>query len=109
MKRILIVEDDSLIADVYSQKLRAEGFDVDVTVDGRTALKTFHERPADLVLLDLLLPEVGGVDLLKEIRAEFGPTELPVLVFTNAYLGGIVQQAWEAGANQVIPNFQLSL
>jgi DNA-binding response OmpR family regulator len=103
MKRILIVEDDSLIADVYSQKLRAEGFDVDVTVDGRTALKLFHDRRADLVLLDLLLPEVSGVDLLKQIRSEFGPTELPVLVFTNAYLGGIVQQAWEAGANQVIP------
>ncbi len=103
MKRILIVEDDSIITDVYSQKLRAEGFDVDVAVDGRTALKLFHERPVDLVLLDLLLPEVNGVELLQLIRAEFDPSELPVLVFTNAYLGGIVQQAWGAGANQVIP------
>jgi DNA-binding response OmpR family regulator len=103
MKRILIVEDDSLIADVYSQKLRAEGFDVDVAVNGRAALKLFHDRQVDLVLLDLLLPELSGVDLLRQIRAEFNATELPVLVFTNAYLGGIVQQAWEAGANQVIP------
>ena len=54
-------------------------------------------------MLDLLLPEVSGVDVLKQLRSEFSPTELPVLVFTNAYLGGIVQQAWEAGANQVIP------
>lgn len=103
MKRILIVEDDSIITDVYSQKLRAEGFDVDVAVDGRTALKIFHDRRVDLVLLDLLLPELSGVELLQQIRSEFGPSELPVLVFTNAYLGGIVQQAWEAGANQVIP------
>jgi DNA-binding response OmpR family regulator len=103
MKRILIVEDDSIITDVYSQKLRAEGFDVDIAVDGRTALKLFHDRRADLVLLDLLLPEVNGVELLQQIRSEFSPSELPVLVFTNAYLGGIVQQAWEAGANQVIP------
>jgi DNA-binding response OmpR family regulator len=103
MKRILIVEDDSIITDVYSQKLRAEGFEVDVAVDGRTALKIFHDRRVDLVLLDLLLPEVSGVELLQRIRSEFGPSELPVLVFTNAYLGGIVQQAWEAGANQVIP------
>jgi DNA-binding response OmpR family regulator len=103
MKRILIVEDDSIITDVYSQKLRAEGFEVDVAVDGRAALGIFHDRRVDLVLLDLLLPEVSGVELLQKIRSEFGPSELPVLVFTNAYLGGIVQQAWEAGANQVIP------
>ena len=103
MKRILIVEDDSIITDVYTQKLRAEGFDVDVAVNGRAALKIFHDRRVDLVLLDLLLPEVNGVELLQQIRSEFGPSELPVLVFTNAYLGGIVQQAWEAGANQVIP------
>jgi DNA-binding response OmpR family regulator len=103
MKRILIVEDDPIIVDVYSQKLRAEGFEVDVAADGRTALKLFHQRRVDLVLLDLLLPEVNGVEFLQQIRAEFDPSELPVLVFTNAYLGGIVQQAWEAGANQVIP------
>jgi DNA-binding response OmpR family regulator len=103
MKRILIVEDDSIITDVYSQKLRAEGFEVDIAANGRAALKLFHERPVDLVLLDLLLPEITGVELLQQIRAEFDPSVLPVLVFTNAYLGGIVQQAWEAGANQVIP------
>jgi len=103
MNRILIIEDDPLIADVYSQKLRAEGFAVDVAADGRAGLEMFHERKVDLVLLDLLLPQISGVQLLKQIRSEFGPQELPVLAFTNAYLGGVVQQAWEAGANQVIP------
>jgi CheY-like chemotaxis protein len=103
MKQILIVEDDSLVADVYSQKLREQGFAVNVAADGRAGLEMFHERKVDLVLLDLLLPQIDGVQVLKQIRSEFGPQELPVLAFTNAYLGGMVQQAWEAGANQVIP------
>jgi len=103
MKNILIVEDDSLVADVYSRKLREQGFAVNVAADGRAGWEMFHDRKVDLVLLDLLLPQINGVELLKQIRSEVGPQELPVLVFTNAYLGGVVQQAWEAGANQVIP------
>jgi DNA-binding response OmpR family regulator len=103
MKRILIVEDDSFIADVYSQKLRAEGFDVDVAVDGRDGFETFQKRQVDLVLLDLLLPQINGIELLKQIRSEFSSGEIPVLVLTNAYLGGATQQAWDAGANRVIP------
>src|SRR3984957_10884078 len=103
MKSILIVEDDPLVADVYSQKLRQEGFLVDVAADGKAGVERFHNRRVDLVLLDLLLPEVDGVEVLKQIRTKCSPRPLPVLVFTNAYLGGAVQQAWEAGANQVIP------
>jgi len=103
MKQILIVEDDSLVADVYSQKLRLEGLDVNIAPDGKAGLEMFRSRKIDLVLLDLMLPQINGVELLHQIRAEFTPRELPVLVFTNAYLGGVVQQAWEAGANQVIP------
>jgi DNA-binding response OmpR family regulator len=103
MKSILIVEDDPLVADVYSQKLREEGFLVDVAADGKAGLERFHNRRVDLVLLDLLLPEIDGVKVLKQIRTTCSPRTLPVLVFTNAYLGGAVQQAWEAGANQVIP------
>lgn len=103
MKRILIIEDDPLIEDVYSQKLRSEGFAVDVAADGQRGLEIFNSRRPDLVFLDLLMPHLNGVELLKRIRSEFTARELPVLVFTNAYLGGIMQQAWEAGANQVIP------
>jgi CheY-like chemotaxis protein len=103
MKQILIVEDDALVADVYSQKLRSEGLGVSVAPDGKAGLEMFHSRKVDLVLLDLMLPQINGVELLHQIRSEFTPRELPVLVFTNAYLGGVVQQAWEAGANQVIP------
>jgi len=103
MKRILIIEDDPLVAEVYRNRLRDAGFAVDVAVDGPAGLESFNRCRPDLVFLDLMLPQLSGVEVLKTIRAHFSPRELPVFVFTNAYLGGIMQQAWEAGANQVVP------
>jgi CheY-like chemotaxis protein len=102
MKRILIIEDDPLIADVCSQQLRAEGFAVDVAADGKAGLEIFNGRRADLVVLDLILPKMDGVEVLKTIRSQAGLREVPVIVFTNSYLDGRVQSAWEAGASQVL-------
>ena len=102
MKRILIVEDDRFIADVYQAKLHAEGFLVDVASNGRSGLKQFDLNQPDLVLVDLMLPEINGVDVIRSMHARAGNRELPIIVFSNAYLGGMVKQAWEAGASQVL-------
>jgi DNA-binding response OmpR family regulator len=102
MKHILLIEDELLIASVYRDELCASGFSVEVATDGRSGLQMFHSRRPDLVLLDLMLPQADGIEVLKVIRSSASPQELPVLVFTNAYLGGMVQSAWEAGASQVI-------
>src|SRR2546422_918898 len=102
MKQILIIEDDQLMADIYSDKLRAEGFGVQVAANGKCGLETFNGHHADLVLLDLMLPGMNGVEVLRAIRSRFSHQELPVVVFTNAYFGGMVQQAWESGANHVV-------
>jgi CheY-like chemotaxis protein len=102
MKRILIIEDDRFIADVYQAKLSAEGFLVDVASNGRSGLKQFDLNQPDLVLVDLMLPEINGVDVIRSMHAHAANRELPILVFSNAYLGGMVQEAWEAGATQVL-------
>lgn len=102
MKHILLIEDELLIASVYRDELCAAGFSVEVATDGPSGLQMFHRRRPDLVLLDLMLPQADGIEVLKVIRSSATPQELPVLVFTNAYLGGMVQSAWEAGASQVI-------
>ncbi len=102
MKRILIVEDDRLMADVYRDRLRTEGFAVHVAPDGKAGLEMFDSHKADLILLDLMLPQMSGVEVLRAVRSQFGPHDVPVIVITSAYIGGMVQQAWEAGANQVV-------
>ena len=102
MKRILIIEDNELVADVYEKQLRSEGFDVDVARDGESGLELYGRRKPDLVLLDLMLPQLGGVEVLSTIRSQSGARELPVVVLSNACAGGLKERAWDAGANEVL-------
>ena len=67
-ERILVVDDEAGIRDLVGSYLRNEGFDVDETADGEDALVRFGERDHDLIVLDLRLPGLGGLDVLREIR-----------------------------------------
>jgi DNA-binding response OmpR family regulator len=67
-ERILVVDDEAGIRDLVGSYLRDEGFAVDEAVDGEAALARFAERVPDLVILDLRLPGMGGLDVLREIR-----------------------------------------
>ena len=101
-KKILIVEDDPIIADLYQRKFASEGFAVELAGDGGTAMEALKSHRPDVVLLDLQLPQVNGIEVLKFIRATPELQTLPVIVFTNAYLGSLVQSAWKAGANKCL-------
>lgn len=101
-KKILIVEDDPIIADLYQRKFAAEHFTVELAGDGSTAMESLKTHRPDVVLLDLQLPQVNGIEVLKFIRATPELQTLPVIVFTNAYLGNLVQSAWKAGANKCL-------
>lgn len=101
-KKILIVEDDAIIADLYQRKFASEQFTVELAGDGTTAMESLKSHQPDVVLLDLQLPQVNGIEVLKFIRATPELRALPVVVFTNAYLGNMVQSAWKAGANRCL-------
>jgi len=77
--RILIVEDESSLADSVRYNLEREGYLVSVAVDGRQALERFRAEPPALVILDLMLPEVSGLDLCRAIRAE---SAVPIIMVT---------------------------
>lgn len=74
---ILLVEDDTSIGEMIESYLTMEGFDVVHAKDGAEALERFEERPYDVVLLDLMLPKLGGMDFLKKIREK---SHVPVLI-----------------------------
>jgi len=102
MKRILIIEDDQIVGTIYRRKFQLEGFEVALAADGETglgAVATFHP---DLVILDLMLPRLNGVEVLRRIRAQPENQKLPVIVLSNAYLSNLVQDATSAGANQCL-------
>jgi two-component system, OmpR family, response regulator VicR len=78
-KTILVVDDDATIRDILERYLRREGFAVRTTADGQTALQTISNERPDLIVLDLMLPQVDGWEMCRRLRAE---TTIPILMLT---------------------------
>jgi DNA-binding response OmpR family regulator len=78
-KTILVVDDDATIRDVLERYLRREGFAVRTTADGQTTLQTVSTEKPDLIVLDLMLPQLDGWELCRRLRAE---TTIPILMLT---------------------------
>jgi len=99
-ERILLVEDDSLTAEGVAFVLREEGFEVDVTEDGGTALERARARPPDLVVLDIRLPGgVSGMDVCRELRSE---SAVPILMLTGRGSEVETVLALERGADDYV-------
>src|SRR2546426_5442596 len=99
MKKILIVEDDPIVAHIYKTRLEKEGYEVEISADGQSGFYRIHEFHPDAVLLDLMLPKMNGVDILKKIRAQSQFAQTPIIVFTNAYVPNMIHESFTAGAN----------
>jgi DNA-binding response OmpR family regulator len=102
MKKILIIEDNQIVANVYRNKFAVENYQTEVALDGETGLKTMRTFQPDIIILDLMLPKMSGVDVIKQIRAEADFAKLPIIVFSNTYLTNLIQEAWKAGANKCL-------
>lgn len=79
MSKILVVDDEKPISDIIKFNLNKEGYDVVVAMDGRAALEMFEETDPDLILLDQMLPEIEGTEVLRQIRAV---SQVPVIMVT---------------------------
>ena len=78
-RTILVVDDEPTLRETLAEALTADGFDVTTAVDGREALLRFRERPPDLIVLDLMLPQLSGIEVCRIIRAE---SAVPILMLT---------------------------
>jgi two-component system, OmpR family, response regulator RegX3 len=98
--RILIVEDEEAIADALAFSLRGEGFDVDSVADGESALEATREQPYDVMILDLMLPGISGIEVCRRVRAE---STIPILMLTarTAEVDRVV--GLDAGADDYVP------
>lgn len=79
MSRILVVEDEPMVAEVVERYLRRDGHDVAIAFDGQTAVEEFVRAPADLVILDLMLPRLDGSAVCRKIRAN---SDVPIIMLT---------------------------
>ncbi len=108
MSKVLIIEDDPIIANIYRSRLDKEGFEVEIAADGQTGFYRVHEAHPDALLLDLMLPKMDGLQILRKIRAQKAYEKLPVMVFTNAYVPNMINEANQAGATQVFNKASLT-
>jgi DNA-binding response OmpR family regulator len=80
--RILIVEDDHDIADLVARYLRRAGFSADTLASGAEAMTAVHDRPPDLLILDVMLPHVGGLEICRGVRSDPKTARIPIIMLT---------------------------
>ena len=108
MKKILIIEDNQIVANVYRNKLAVEGYQVEVTLDGENGLKLMRTFQPDAIVLDLMLPKMSGIEVIKEIRSVADSSKLPIIVLSNTYSTNLIQEAWKAGATKCVSKINCS-
>jgi len=81
-ERILVVDDEPDLLELVRMNLSQAGFEVDTAVDGAAALKALRGERPDLVVLDLMLPDVSGTDLCRQLRSDPAFAELPIIMLT---------------------------
>lgn len=97
-KRILVVEDTELLRRMYRDKLLQDGYEVEDASDGVAALALLRERPFDLVLLDLIMPRMGGIQVLEAVKQDPRTQSIPVVVLTNLGEEETIERAVSLGA-----------
>src|ERR1700744_3337700 len=97
--RVLVVDDDSALAEMLGIVLRADGFEPSFVMDGGRALQAFREIKPDVILLDLMLPGLSGIDVCRLIRAESGT---PIIMLTAKSDTVDVVLGLESGADDYV-------
>lgn len=97
---ILVVDDDEALAEMIGIVLRNDGFEPTFAADGTSALPAFHRERPDLVLLDLMLPGIDGIEVCKLIRAE---SDVPIVMLTAKSDTADVVRGLESGADDYVP------
>jgi DNA-binding response OmpR family regulator len=98
MKKVLIIEDDSFLQGLEAGKLERDGFEVITASSGEEALKKIKEPGIDIILLDLILPNFDGFEILKKIKEIKTLNKIPVIVFSNLSDEKSMEKSKELGA-----------
>jgi DNA-binding response OmpR family regulator len=108
MKKVLIAEDDYFIRDIYQRTLKNAGFEVNVAVDGEDTLQKATSEVYDIILLDILMPKLTGIDVLRKLREKGAGTEETLIVMTtNLGQDSIIKEALKIGADGYLIKAQL--
>lgn len=97
-KKILLIEDDAFISQMYSTKFRQTEYEFLVAKDGKEGLEIAKQQQPNVILLDVILPEVDGFEILRQIKEDPALQGIPVILLTNLGQEENVQKGKELGA-----------
>lgn len=106
MKSILIVEDDPFLIDIYTTKLKDSGFSVEVAKEGESALRKLTEEKFDLLLLDIVLPQIDGWEILEKVKSQKSKVKslenLKIVILSNLGQKEEVEKGLKLGATKYL-------
>ena len=108
-KKILIVDDEEMILEPLSEKFNDEGFEVATAADGEEGLAKALEIIPDLILLDVVMPKMNGLEMLAKLRKEEKGKNIQVIVFTNVNETEKIEEAVADGASEYLVKVDWSL
>lgn len=97
-KKVLVVEDDKMILDMYTLKFTQEGYEVVQAENGKDGLEMAKQHHPDIILLDIILPQMDGFTVLKSLKSDKSLKNIPVILLTNLGQDGDVKKGLELGA-----------
>jgi len=97
-KKILLVEDEDFIRELYVRQLTKAGFQVKSAVDGQTGLNLLKSEAFDLLLLDIMLPGMNGLQLLREFKTQNPNSKMITILLTNLGQEAVIKEGFELGA-----------
>jgi CheY-like chemotaxis protein len=100
--RVLIVDDYPDVLEVWTLYLRAVGFDVAAAADGGSALRLARAETPDIVVLDLQLPDVSGLDVARQLRGDVLTAAVPLIALTGRAMPNEIAEAHDAGFDAVL-------
>ena len=106
MKSILLIDDDKFVTTLYAAKLQSEGFAVDTAHSGNEAIEKLEQNRPDMIILDLNMPGISGVELLRAIRTVPLFQHVPVIIFSSGYIRTLVDEARQLGINKILAKSQ---
>jgi len=83
-KNILLIEDEQLLIDLLQKKLKQDGYEIEVAKDGLEGMQKMREFKPDLILLDIVMPKMGGLEVMEEMAKDEQLKNIPIIVISNS-------------------------
>lgn len=102
MAKVLLVEDDPLIYRLYQKLFTLEGYELELADNGLSALEMMPSFSPDIILLDIMMPTMNGIEFLGKLKSDPAVKDIPVIVLTNVSDSDITKEAVSAGAALIL-------